>query len=163
MLSAGKTEGVSSSNPRASRRFAPASSQRASRISPPSSPSPPGSDGEHTLLPGAWRTGEDKLQAPHAGAHPLRHLRMHSISGTGHRDIQEAGRLLARQADMIRRAMSKKKTRCHRRGAPRLHLRRRGPGHPGLRQKRRGRGDSQQHLRRDPGLLPATPSTRRTP
>ena len=59
-------------------------------------PLPPGADGQHpplSRLLGA--AGEDKLQAPDAGADTFRRLRLHSISGTGHRDIPASRGLLA--------------------------------------------------------------------
>ncbi len=39
--------------------------------------------------------GEGDLQAPRSGADPLQHLRLHRLSGAGHRDFPAAGRILS--------------------------------------------------------------------
>ncbi len=54
------------------------------------------------------RSREGHLQAPHAGAHLSQHLRLHRLSGAGHRDLPEAGRVSIGQADNMRRAISKR-------------------------------------------------------
>ena len=51
----------------------------------------------------------DHLQDPALKRHPRCHLRLHRLSGAGHADLPQAGGLLLWPADLVRRAMSKKK------------------------------------------------------
>ena len=66
------------------------------------------------------------------------------------------------QADMVRRAMSKKKAEGHPAGAGGLRPRGPGPKHHRMRGQRHPRGGGRVHLRRDQRLRPTTPSTRPT-
>ena len=63
-------------------------------------------------IPGSSPASTTRRRSPtstRSSAHPVQHLRLHRVSGAGDPDLPAAGRLLLGQADMVRRAMSKKR------------------------------------------------------
>ena len=69
--------------------------------------------GPHGIHPQIHRvqaaSGKNRISAPGPGADPVQYLRLHRLPGAGDRDLSPSRRLFPGQADMVRRAISKKK------------------------------------------------------
>ena len=110
-------------------------------------PLPPRPHGLHSPLHRLQaQPGQGEVQAPHAGAHPLGHLRLHRLPGAGHRDFPQAGGLHAGAGRHGAPGHEQEEGQGHRAGAAGLRLRRRRAGHCRLHRQRCPGGRGKGHL-----------------
>ena len=154
MLSAGRTEGVfqleSAGMTGVCTRLGPKSIEDITAVIALYRPGP--MDSIPKFLENSAQPGEDKLQAPLARADTVRNLRLHRLSGAGHRDLPPPRGLFAGTGGQHPPRDEQEKARGDRRRAPGIYPRRRKAQYPRLRGQRHKRGRGEQHIRRDTRL-----------